>query len=148
MKKLLVYVLMVIVLFGLAACAEPATTQEPSLSAGLEGSTWILESYGEEGDLQAVLEGTEITATFDSKDGQVRGSGGANTYFGDYEARKNQLSISRLTWTEMFRLDPEGVMEQEHWYLSALQETETYVIEDGELRISCSGGQVLIFRVK
>lgn len=148
MKKLLLYVLMVIVLFGLAACADTTTTQEPSPGAGLEGSTWILESYGEEGDLQTLLAGTEITATFDSKDGQVRGSGGANTYFGGYQAGKNELSISNLAWTEMFRLDPEGVMDQEHWYLSALQETETYVIEDGELRISSSDGRVLIFSVK
>lgn len=125
---------------GLAACsAEPAA---------IDDTAWVLLRYGEQGKLQAVLAGTEITATFNSQGSQVKGSGGANTYFGDYKATKNELSISNLAWTEMFRLDPEGVMEQEQQYLSALQAAESYTIEDGELRISCSGNRVLIFRAK
>ena len=95
-----------------------------------------------------MLEGTEIIATFDSQDSQVTGSAGCNTYTGDYEAKKHDLSISTLARTEMACVGPEGVMEQEQQYLSALQAAESYTIEDGELRISSLGERVLIFRAK
>ena len=144
MKKLFVYTLVVTVLLGLAACSNATTVP----GAGLEDTKWILESYGEEGDPKTVLEGTAITATFNIQDSQVKGSGGCNTYFGEYQAKKNELSISNLAWTEIGCLDPEGVMEQEQRYLSALQAAESYTIENGELRISCSGNRVLIFRAK
>ncbi len=114
-------------------------------SGGLEDITWILESYGEPESLQTVLEGTEITALFDSAEGQVTGSAGANHYFGAYQISKNKLSIQEITHTEMYRLDPEGVMEQEDYYLKTLQAAESYEISVGKLQIT-SANQVLIFR--
>ncbi len=114
-------------------------------SGGPENITWILESYGEQGDLQAVLEGTEITALFDSAEGIVSGSAGANNYSGAYQISKNKLSIQEITHTEMYRLDPEGVMEQEDYYLKTLQAAESYEISVGKLQIT-SANQVLIFR--
>ncbi len=114
-------------------------------SGGLEDITWILESYGEPESLQTVLEGTEITALFDSAEGQVSGSAGANHYSGAYQVSKNKLSIHAMTWTEMYRLDPEGIMEQEEYYLKTLQAAESYEISVGKLQIT-SGNQVLIFR--
>ncbi len=115
-------------------------------SGGLEDIMWLLESYGEQGDLQAVLEGTEITAIFDSAEGQVTGSAGCNSYFARYEASGNELSILELAWTEMGCLEPQGILEQETQYLQALQSAESYKIEDGKLQIT-SGNQVLIFRI-
>ncbi len=114
-------------------------------SGGLEDITWILESYGEPESLQTVLDGTEITALFDSAEGQISGSAGANHYFGDYQISKNKLSIREIAHTEMYRLDPEGVMEQEEYYLKTLQAVESYKIEDGKLQIT-SGTKILIFR--
>ncbi len=111
----------------------------------LEDITWVLESYGEPESLQTVLAGTEITALFDSGEGQISGSTGANNYFGGYQISKNALSIQEIAHTEMYRLDPEGVMEQETQYLTTLQSAENYEIEDGKLQIT-SGNQVLIFR--
>ncbi len=113
-------------------------------SADLENITWILESYGEQGNLQAVLEGTEITAIFDGVEGRVTGSAGANHYFGGYQISENELSIQEIAHTEMYRLDPEGVMEQEQAYLGTLQAAESYEINAGELRIT-AGSQLLIF---
>ncbi len=114
-------------------------------SGGLEDITSILESYGEQGDLQAVLEGTKITAIFDSAEGQVTGSAGCNSYFADYEASGNKLSFTSLFWTEIGCVAPEGIMEQENYYLKTLSAAESYKIEDGKLQIT-SGNQVLIFR--
>ena len=137
--KLLV-ALPVLVTIGLIGC----TTS----TAALENTTWVLESYGEQENLQAVLAGSEITAEFDGTEGQVAGSAGCNRYFGGYKVKKNELSISMLASTEMYCHDPEGVMDQEMQYLRTLQTAENYMVRDGELRISCSGSQVLIFHAK
>ena len=84
---MLKYRLYIAILFSvmLALLAGACSEQEPESTDGLEDTRWILESYGEQGELQTVLEGTEITAVFDSTDGQVHGSAGCNSYFGDYE---------------------------------------------------------------
>ncbi len=141
-KKLLLSIslALVLVVVGLAGCSPDNTA-----AGGLEDITWILESYGEQRDLQAVLEGTEITAIFDSAEGQVTGSAGANNYFGGYQTSKNELTIQQIAQTEMYRLDPEGVMDQEAQYLKALQSAESYEISAGKLSIT-AGSKVLIFR--
>ena len=114
-------------------------------STGLEDITWILESYGAAESLQTVLAGTEITAIFDSAEGIVSGSAGANSYSATYQINEDKLSIQAITHTEMYRLDPEGVMEQEDYYLKTLQDAESYEISVGKLQIT-SADQVLIFR--
>lgn len=109
----------------------------------LEDKTWILESYGEQENLKPVIEGTRITATFDSAEGQVSGSAGCNSYFGGYQIN-DKLSIPVLASTEMYCLDPEGVMEQESEYLKMLQTAGSYRIQDGKLQIDC-GNQILVY---
>ena len=121
-------------------CAET----EPAPSSGLEDTKWRLESYGEQGNLQAVLAGTKVTATFDSTKGQAQGSAGCNTYFADYKVNNNKLSILQIANTEMYCLEPEGVMEQEQQYLKALQAAESFQVQDAKLQIT-SGNQILIY---
>ncbi len=141
-KKLLlgISLALVLVVVGLVGC-----TSTTAATDGLEDITWILESYGEPENLQAVLEGTKITAIFDSAEGQVTGSAGCNSYWADYEVEGSKLSIFEMTWTEMGCPEPQGILEQETQYLQALQSAESYKIEDGKLQIT-SGNQVLIFR--
>jgi len=130
-------IFLVLLAIGLVACKGEAVA--------CEDKRWVLESYGEAGDTQAVIEGTEITATFDSAKHEVRGSAGCNTYFGDYEVDNNQLSITGLGNTEMYCMEPEGVMDQEEQYLQSLRLAGSYEIEGGKLRITCSDGSVLVF---
>lgn len=115
--------------------------------SNLEDKTWVLESYGEQDNLQAVLEGTRITATFDSAEARVHGSAGCNSYSGDYHISKNNLSIPLITSTEMYCLEPEGAMEQEQQYLTALRGAESFEIKDGKLYIT-SGTEILLFNAK
>jgi len=131
------------VLLSLLACSTKPSPQ----GAGLENKTWLLQSYGETGNLTAVIHGTEITVTFDSSKGQVYGSAGANTYSGSYEVSDNKLSISGLAWTEMYRLDPPGVMEQEAEYLSIFKAVDSFQVKNGNLQID-SGKQILIYTEK
>jgi heat shock protein HslJ len=101
--------------------------------AGIEGREWQLESYVDaEGQEQAVLQGTEITALF--AEGQVAGSAGCNNYFGGYTLAGSQLSIDGpLGTTRMLCPEPEGVMEQEQAYLAALGQTSSYELGDAKL---------------
>lgn len=132
-----VLLLVTMVTLLVAGCTKTPTTSD------LEDTTWVLESYGEQGDLQPLIEGTRITAVFDSADEQVSGTAGCNSYFGDYQSN-GKLSIPVLANTEMYCLDPEGVMDQETEYLTLLGLAESYQIEDGKLQINC-GDQILVY---
>ncbi len=132
----LITILSALTVVSLTACGPTKTA--------LDDTEWVLESYGEQGDLQAVLEGTEITASFDGAERQVTGSAGCNSYFSSYEVSGNKLSFSAIAQTEMYCDAPEGVMEQEREYLNTLQAAESYEIENGKLQIT-SVSQVLVF---
>ncbi|MFC1932468.1 META domain-containing protein [Chloroflexota bacterium] len=140
MKLWLLWVcLLVATSLVLFACTKGV--EEPT---GLEDKTWLLESYGEHDSLQEVLANTGVTAIFESAEGRVHGSAGCNSYSGDYQVSKNELSIPLIANTEMYCLEPEGVMEQETQYLKILQIAESYEVSDGMLRIT-AGSQVLVF---
>jgi len=122
---------------------KDSTKQE----ANLEDTVWVLQSYGEPGNLKDIITDTEITAEFVSSEGTVKGSAGCNSYFGSYELEGSQLSIpGPIGATEMYCAEPEGVMEQEQEYLATLQLAESYEINNDKLTIHC-GNQVLIFSV-
>ena len=129
--------LLVFTVIGLAACSAP--------SSMLDDTEWFLRSYGEQNDLQVILEDTEITATFDSSEGEVSGSAGCNIYFARYEVRDNELSIFEIASTEMACVSPEGVMEQEQEFLTILAGAQSFQADDTTLTIFCSGGKQLYF---
>jgi heat shock protein HslJ len=111
----------------------------------LEDVKWFLTSYGEEGNLKDIIDGTEITATFNSYNNQVGGSSGCNIYGGEYQLIGNTLSISEIYYTEMACISPEGVMEQEQEFLTMLSNAESFQAEDDTLIIFCSNGLQLNF---
>ena len=113
----------------------------------LEDKEWILESHNDNGNVREVLNGSEITATFDSAEKVVSGTAGCNHYFGDYEVDGNRLSLSSVGSTEMACMEPQGVMEQEQRYLNTLLAAESYQISGEQLQIT-AGNDVLTFRVK
>ncbi|MBA7661614.1 hypothetical protein ES703_69634 [subsurface metagenome] len=139
MKMKILVMLLLSSMIGLASC---------SYGSAIEDTDWVLQSYGEFGNLKDVLADTEITAGFVSSEGTVEGSAGCNSYSGSYEVEDSQLSIpGPIAATEMYCMEPEGVMDQEQQYLETLQAAESYSIEDGELQINC-GDQVLIYTTK
>jgi uncharacterized lipoprotein YbaY len=112
----------------------------------LEDTTWVLESYGETGNLKTLIKDTEITVEFESAKGQFSGSAGCNHYFGSYETKGSNLSIPEpIGATEMSCGEEKDKQERE--YLTTLQAARSYNIEDGELTIIC-GSQFLIFKSK
>jgi heat shock protein HslJ len=137
-NKRMLFLVGALTMLALAACAAPQ----------LENRRWVLVAYGAPERLQTVLRGSEISAAFDSAQGTVSGSAGCNRYSGRYRLRGSQLSIGRLTQTEMACRQPDGVMEQEQRYLRLLAAAQSYQVVGPGLRISCSGGQVLLYRLR
>ena len=136
-NKRLLFLVAALTMLALAACTAPE----------LGNRRWVLVAYGAPERLQTVSRGSEISATFDSTQGTVSGSAGCNRYSGRYVLRGSRLSIGRLTQTEMACREPGGVMEQEQRYLRLLANVESYRVVGPGLRISCAGGQVLLYRL-
>ena len=126
-----------LITLGTAGCASS------SCGADLEGSKWLLASYGDQDSPQAVIEDTRGTAEF--SEGDVTGTAGCNTYFGSYEVDGQELAFGPVASTEMYCMDPEGLMDQEYAYLQALGKAEQYEIKEGNLIITGTEGQVLTF---
>jgi heat shock protein HslJ len=108
--------------------------------ASLVGTNWLLTSYNNgKGGMQSVIIDTEINANF-SEDGAMSGSAGCNSYSASYEATEDTIRIGMIANTEMACMDPEGIMEQETQYLTALQNAAVYLIRDDLLEIRDENG--------
>lgn len=105
----------------------------------LDGTKWILLFIRK----STPISGRNITIQFEG--GQVRGSSGCNTYFGEYKSKGAEISFSQLAATEMACLDPQGIMEQEQDYLAFLSEVVAYSIEGDRLILKKSGQDQLTF---
>jgi len=111
----------------------------------LEDTVWVLESYGEKGNPQNMIQGSKTTLEFQSAEGNISGSGGCNSYFGGYIIEMSNLTIGPyIASTEMACMDPEGILKQEQQYLKILQTAEDYQIQGKKLQINC-GAEILIF---
>ncbi len=119
-----------------------ATVGCTSAVVGPEGKSWVLESYG---DGEAPPAGVEASAEF--VDGQMMGSAGCNAYFGAYETDGSDIAIGPVAATEMWCESPEGAMDLEQAFLTAISTAETFEVEGGELRIDYPGG-VLTFSAR
>lgn len=118
---------------------------QPKLA--LEGTEWVLVSYGPEGALQAALGSAEVTATFDSVEGRVAGSGSVNRYFGSYTVDGNKLTIGEnLGSTKM--MGPADAMNQETAYFNLLAAAESFSIVGDRLEIAASDGGLLVFQAR
>jgi len=132
-RPLMTLAVMAVLIIVLAACDGSGVN-------ALRDTVWELESLT--GD--DVLPGTTITLKF--SDDQVSGSAGCNQYGGSYQAGENSLSVGDVFSTEMGCLEPEGILEQEGVYLTALSVAATYQITADRLEIfDEAGAQVLVF---
>jgi heat shock protein HslJ len=124
----------------LAACGTPKTDQPRAGGAALSGTEWVLTSLS--GNVP--IEGTQITLRFG--DGSLEGSAGCNTYQGSYTATEDSLRLSDLYWTEMGCLEPEGILDQEMAYLTALNTVAGYQVADGRLALyDGTDTQILVY---
>ncbi len=108
-------------------------------TASLDGSTWILDGYGDFSDPTPVLPDTEISITFDVAAGKISGSAGCNNYFASYtEEAGRVLSIGPVGSTMM--ACPKAIMTQETTYLSMLQTAHSFQFLNGKLMFPTDEG--------
>ena len=113
-----------------------------SQAASLEGTTWILAQQAVDGALSPIPDG--VLATLLMQDGASGGSGGCNSWFGDYTLDGTSLTFSDIGSTMMFCEGPAGEVEQA--YLANLADVATYTIVGSQLNLlSADGAPLLVF---
>lgn len=111
-----------------------------SQSQDLAGSNWELVGYNNGNQaVESVMAGTSLTADF-GRDGTLSGNGGCNDYSAPYSVDGDQISIGPVNATMKACSDPEGVMDQEIQYLTALETAATYQIEGTTLELRTEEG--------
>ncbi len=114
----------------------------PAKQAALEGTVWHLTGYNTGSAISSLTLDTEVTATL--TDGQIEGSAGCNTYFASYALDGSHIEIGPVANTEMYCMEPEGVMDQEMDYLATLAAADTYEIARDTLTIFDAEGTRLL----
>jgi heat shock protein HslJ len=119
---------------------EEPTTEEPAAAADpLAGTRWDLVQYGPAD--APITPISQATANF--ADGQMTGTTGCNSYFGDYSLDGEKLTIGPgVGQTEMACMEG-GVMEQEQAFTSALLSVQSYALSDDALTLTYDGGQLV-----
>lgn len=113
-------------------------------STGLPGTAWKVSMYNNgKQAVVGVIADSEVTLNFGTDD-HVSGSSGCNNYTGGYETSGDQLKVGPLASTRMFCEQPTGVMDQEHQYLTALQNAATYDISGDTLTIRDASGAMQV----
>lgn len=90
------------------------------------------------------LEGSTITLNITSAR-VFRGNGGCNDYGAEYQADGGSITVSNLQYTEIGCTDPAGVLEQEQQYFTMVNAASSLTVEGGQLQMTTSSGETLIF---
>jgi heat shock protein HslJ len=104
----------------------------------LEGTQWVLVTL--EGE--PLLTGTAPSAEFSAD--QISGSAGCNHYLGTYAVNDSDITVSDVGSTEMYCMNPEGVMDQEEVFLAALTSAASYQLADARLELLDATGRVIL----
>ncbi len=126
-------------LLTVAGCAPqiPDPPTPPYGQPPIVDTSWVLEAYGEPGNLTAALPDHQPTISFGEDN--VSGFTGCNVYGGDYiSSRDGTIEFGMLIQTEIACLEP-GVMEQEAAFMDALRLAEKYEFVNGNLHVSGGG---------
>lgn len=126
-----------------AAPTQPPVVATPGADP-LAGTRWNVTNYNNGRDaVVSLVADTTITLEFNTT-GQVLGNSGCNSYSAGYSASGNLLTISPPAGTAMHCETPEGVMEQEQQYLTALQNAATFDFAGNTLTIRNGTGAMQV----
>lgn len=108
-------------------------------SVNLDGTSWVLSSYNG----SSPISGTEPTLRFEGE--QASGNGSCNSFGGGYVVDGSSLTFSDLFRTEMYCMNPEGIMDQENVFLQMLGNAQSFSLEGSSLTILTAAGEELVF---
>jgi heat shock protein HslJ len=89
--------------------------------------SWQATAFLQGDALASLIAGTEITASF-AEDGTFSGSAGCNTYRTTYTTDRGGIEIGAPASTKQACAEPEGIMEQEAAFLTALATAARYEV--------------------
>ncbi len=120
---------------------ELLMTLTPRPDASLAGTTWLATriNNGRQGVVSVNQEAIP-TATF--ADDRVSGSAGCNQFQASYSAGEGTLEIGPAAATR--KMCPPEVMEQEGWFLAALETVATFSIDRDRLELRTSEGALAV----
>jgi len=122
----------------LIACSGCLSTNQ----ANIDGSDWVLTAI----DNDTVIIGTPPTLKFEGD--MVSGNASCNIYSGSHQIRGETISFGPLVRTEMYCLEPEGVMDQEQTYLGILEAAQRFELVDKILTMYSDSGESLTFQTR
>jgi len=129
MKNLLIAVAVLMLLSGCAVAKASA--------GDLNRTSWTLVR----------LNGADLipesVVTLHFEDGAVSGNAGCNTYGSSYTVEDEQITLGEAFSTMMYCMDPEGLMDQEIAYLTALRTAATFQIEGDTLTLWDADGNAI-----
>lgn len=128
--------------------SQDSTTQPLQLAA----AEWSLQSLVNNGQTVPLLDGFEITIQFDAEEEVASGSGGCNSFFGEYEITiDSEISevedgvevpievggsfvLNNIAHTEIGCVEP-GRMEQEGEFFASLREVTRFEVTADSLKL-------------
>jgi len=122
------------VLAVLLVGCSPSPADGPSL----DGTQWVLVALDGEPPLTGKAPSAEFSAD------QISGSAGCNHYFGTYAVSGSEITITDVARTEMYCMDPEGVMDQEETFVAALTSAASYRLSGARLELLDATGSVVL----
>lgn len=154
MKNQIAHLLLIALLFALVACTpsggEPVATDRPDTTTpaepgenvtleDLEGTDWLLVSYGPADSPTPVLPNAPVSLSFDNM-GELGGQA-CNHYGGTFTLEGRTITVGDIHQTLMACID-EGVTEQESAYTAALRSAQTIYRDGDQLVITYDGGEL------
>ena len=107
-----------------------------------DGTTWVLTAINND----TAIIGNSPTLEFEGD--MVSGNASCNIYSGSYQVGGETISFGLLTRTEMYCMEPEGVMDQEQTYLETLEAAQRFELIENTLTIYSDSGATLTFQAR
>lgn len=108
----------------------------------LEGKTWVLETFEQDGTRKTVPADVAVDAEFDATTSTVSGSAGCNRYTGPYTASGSDLTFGNLATTMMLCIGDAGDVETA--YLANLAAVKTYTASEDALTMHDADGTAIL----
>lgn len=135
MKTRIIFIMIALLSITLlSACGG----EDDGSAAPLQGS-WVMTTYLG----VSPVDGTQATITFEED--QVSGIASCNHYGGTYEVKGDKIWFGAMAITEMYCMEPDGVMDQEAVFMRLLDAAERFEVVEGVLTIFADWEQTMTF---